>query len=584
MSVDYTPEQNSYKDLDSFRFWCQKVLPAVYDDSLSYYELLCKVVNWLNEVIENLNKMGVDVTSLYGAYTELQNWVNNYFDNLNVQNEINVKLNMMADDGTLTSLLEPFMQEFNAELTDVRNLVTGQLADYQNDINVISERVDMVTSLPNGSTAGDAELTDIRVGWNGTTYPTAGDAVRAQATSALQASGVNIYNDSVAVPPYDDMNTFPLNRVVMCSVKVANSPGSGIGTAVTFAFDIDSDYPAQFFFAVDGNLWFRSKNYNTWTSWKNLIIDTSEFMQPAGNAYNTSFLDSFDSAKVNTIWLISAKGIEGAPSDKPGNLITFGYSPSFRTQLYATIDGSLYFRCEANKSWTSWGLLNQLAYCDLSLFTKFGVIGDSYASGEMYFNGDYRDNYNISWGQILARKKGTTCTNYSKGGLTTRSWLTDNRGLPLLKNSEPEDIYYLVLGINDYYHLGAEYLGSIRDITDFIHYNSYNDSFYGNYGRIIEQIMEHAPNSKLVLFTTAGTSEIAQAYNEAIGVIAEHYGIPLVTLLSSHFFNSHYYQSNMVEGHPIAIVYSGMANAIEKLVTDCITNNVEYFSDCYMHD
>lgn len=38
-----------------FRFWCQRVLPAVYDDSLSYYELLCKVVDKLNETIESAN-------------------------------------------------------------------------------------------------------------------------------------------------------------------------------------------------------------------------------------------------------------------------------------------------------------------------------------------------------------------------------------------------------------------------------------------------------------------------------------------------------------------------------------------------
>ena len=36
------------KDLKTFNFWCQKVLPLVYDDSLSYYELLCKVVDYIN--------------------------------------------------------------------------------------------------------------------------------------------------------------------------------------------------------------------------------------------------------------------------------------------------------------------------------------------------------------------------------------------------------------------------------------------------------------------------------------------------------------------------------------------------------
>lgn len=32
-------------------FWSQKVLPLVYDDSLSYYEVLCKVTSKINELI-----------------------------------------------------------------------------------------------------------------------------------------------------------------------------------------------------------------------------------------------------------------------------------------------------------------------------------------------------------------------------------------------------------------------------------------------------------------------------------------------------------------------------------------------------
>ena len=42
---------NTVNPISPFKFWCQKVLPLVYDDSLSYYELLCKVVNFFNEVI-----------------------------------------------------------------------------------------------------------------------------------------------------------------------------------------------------------------------------------------------------------------------------------------------------------------------------------------------------------------------------------------------------------------------------------------------------------------------------------------------------------------------------------------------------
>lgn len=38
-------------------FWCQKVLPLVYDDSLSYYEVLCKVTRKLNEIVTFVNEI-----------------------------------------------------------------------------------------------------------------------------------------------------------------------------------------------------------------------------------------------------------------------------------------------------------------------------------------------------------------------------------------------------------------------------------------------------------------------------------------------------------------------------------------------
>ena len=43
--------------LKTFRFWSQHVLPLVYDDSLSYYEVLCKCVDYTNELIKNDNQI-----------------------------------------------------------------------------------------------------------------------------------------------------------------------------------------------------------------------------------------------------------------------------------------------------------------------------------------------------------------------------------------------------------------------------------------------------------------------------------------------------------------------------------------------
>ena len=43
-------------------YWCQLVLPAAYDDSLSYYELLCKVVKYINDRKDDYNEL-VDVVA-----------------------------------------------------------------------------------------------------------------------------------------------------------------------------------------------------------------------------------------------------------------------------------------------------------------------------------------------------------------------------------------------------------------------------------------------------------------------------------------------------------------------------------------
>lgn len=38
----------------TMNFWCQKVLPLVYEDSLSYYEVICKLVSRTNEIVEEM--------------------------------------------------------------------------------------------------------------------------------------------------------------------------------------------------------------------------------------------------------------------------------------------------------------------------------------------------------------------------------------------------------------------------------------------------------------------------------------------------------------------------------------------------
>lgn len=124
---------NIPEKLTGFRYWCYKVLPLVYDDSLSYYELLCKVVKKLNETIENTNQLNENVQELLNAFNQLQSYVANYFDNLDVQEEINNKLDDMVASGDFDRIISRYItynitRVFNTttELQDHTEFVEGQ--------------------------------------------------------------------------------------------------------------------------------------------------------------------------------------------------------------------------------------------------------------------------------------------------------------------------------------------------------------------------------------------------------------------------------------------------------------------------
>lgn len=61
-----------------FGFWCHKVLPLVYDESLSYYEVLCKVRDKLNELIAMYDPLGDKFAELQGEIDAINAWIRNF--------------------------------------------------------------------------------------------------------------------------------------------------------------------------------------------------------------------------------------------------------------------------------------------------------------------------------------------------------------------------------------------------------------------------------------------------------------------------------------------------------------------------
>lgn len=65
-------------ELKHFNWWCYHVLPLVYDDSLSYYEVLCKVVDYINKLIDQDRVFGEEIENLKRDLAVVQDWIDNF--------------------------------------------------------------------------------------------------------------------------------------------------------------------------------------------------------------------------------------------------------------------------------------------------------------------------------------------------------------------------------------------------------------------------------------------------------------------------------------------------------------------------
>ena len=222
---------------------------------------------------------------------------------------------------------------------------------------------------------------------------------------------------------------------------------------------------------------------------------------------------------------------------------------------------------------------NYYAKPSLAMFESLAVLGDSYTTGTTNFDNVWRSSTKIAWPSILARKNGIYLNdNYALGGITTKDWL-DKFEADFLK-SKPVDLYIIALGINDAFKRYAKdhtFLGTLTDINN----SQQVDSFYWYYSKIIKDIRQVAPQAKIICTSLSNNPEnLSQPYvavNSAIKALAEQYKLPFINTSDDMLFNSNYFYSNMVGGHPVGPIYSAMANAYERLIQDCIISNFDYF-------
>lgn len=98
-------------------------------DALTSYQLWSKIVEYLNKVIKSQNELTAEMQQYI-------DYINHYFDNLDVQEEINNKLDEMAESGELADIIAGYIElrgilayDTVASMKSADNLVAGSFAE-----------------------------------------------------------------------------------------------------------------------------------------------------------------------------------------------------------------------------------------------------------------------------------------------------------------------------------------------------------------------------------------------------------------------------------------------------------------------
>lgn len=583
-----------YKNLSPFKWFVLENFPFIEADfdALTEWQLFCKIGKEINKIINSQNIVGEQAEILTNAFNTLKNYVDNYFNNLDVQDEINNKLNEMAENGELQEILNLQYTEIRQEIATFQGLVNTKLLEQDNQINSIVNN----NPIPVSSISEMVDTTKIYVltsngywyYYNGTDWVQGG----IYQSSVSSTDVTNLLNEMRFVEnSYDKSeNTFyenyqQLYNIPQALVMVVNSNTgwldllenmvAGVYKKIPYQNNLNGYYLELLFeYSTKDIYWRISRPSSLFFNWQKLpkendITRINEIFKYIPNNYAKNENTFYNSETLNhlyqipeSIFMIANRNVGWL--DLPNNVNggVFSHQPynnnltSFYIDLFFDyVNFDLYWRYSTVRgNLSNWYLTNGKQ----KLYNNYIAFGDSITRG---YTGSGTSNN--PYPNTVAKILGLNVTNKGTDGV---GWTIDNNntgGNAYEKITNQDFSNYnlvtLAYGINDY-ALSNSPLGEI---------GSLDNSIIGNMEKSIRHILTSNPLISIIVITplnyygvgSASTMYAKNHRNNAGYTLLEmtnkfielcnKYSIPVINQLEESPINIINYNSALGDGlHP----------------------------------
>ena len=277
----------------------------VNNDKETFIQFLAEFYNRTEGIINKNNSQDDIIKELRELYLEFnekgidENIVRekvNYF----LENSVKIK-DILAKLVINTNKIEDVNTKLNAKLDTKAN---------ESDLQVERSRIDSFTKLAAGSTTGDAELIDGRVGADGLTYDNIGNAIRKQilnvndkinkSTSVTEYKNILSYGDMKEISHFSGLNLSQETKGIRAT---STSATTLLYTNVPFKIKADTSYVLILSLVSDSNVTITTALYND-----GVYYSTNNVDLVSGKNYQCFTLNRTNNTEANVSLFINSLG------------------------------------------------------------------------------------------------------------------------------------------------------------------------------------------------------------------------------------------------------------------------------------